>query len=56
MLSTMKISLTNEQMRDLIIQHEKTRDGRIRDRIKSVIHASNGWNPEDMVLSQKQIF
>ena len=48
MLSTMKIALTNEQMRDLITQHEKTRDGRIRDRIKAVIHASNGWSPEEI--------
>ena len=44
----MKIALTNEQMRYLITQHEKTRDGRIRDRIKAVIHASNGWSPEEI--------
>ena len=44
----MKITLTDEQKQTLIIQHDTTRDGRVRDRIKAVIHASNGWSPEDL--------
>lgn len=44
----MKITLTNEQKQELKIQHSTTRDGRVRDRIKAVIHASNGWCPEEI--------
>ncbi len=44
----MKITLTNEQKQELTIQHSTTRDGRVRDRIKAVIHASNGWSPEEI--------
>ncbi|EPM7912098.1 IS630 family transposase, partial [Vibrio alginolyticus] len=44
----MKITLTNEQKLELQIQHSTTRDGRVRDRIKAVIHASNGWSPEEI--------
>lgn len=46
MLGDMKITLSNEQKLTLINQHDTTRDGRVRDRIKAVIHASNGWSPE----------
>lgn len=46
MLGDMKITLSNEQKITLINQHDTTRDGRVRDRIKAVIHASNGWSPE----------
>jgi transposase len=44
----MKITLSNEQKQALIIQHDTTRDGRVRDRIKAVIHASNEWSPEEI--------
>ena len=44
----MKMILTNHQKQALKIQHDKTRDGRVRDRIKSVIHASNGWSAEEI--------
>ena len=50
MLVAMKITLTNEQKLELQIQHRTTRDGRVRDRIKAVIHASNGWSPEERAL------
>lgn len=48
MLGTMKIILTTLEKQALKVQHGKTRDGRVRDRIKSVIHASNGWNAEEI--------
>lgn len=44
----MKMILTSHQKQALKIQHDKTRDGRVRDRIKSVIHASNGWSAEEI--------
>lgn len=44
----MKISLSNQQKQNLLIQHDTTRDGRVRDRIKAVIHASNNWSPEEI--------
>lgn len=44
----MKITLTNEQKQELKIQHSTTRDGRVRDRIKAVIHGSNGWIAEEI--------
>jgi DNA-directed RNA polymerase specialized sigma24 family protein len=43
-----KMILTNHQKQALKILHDKTRDGRVRDRIKSVIHASNGWSAEEI--------
>ena len=46
MLLMMKMILTSPQKQALKIQHDKTRDGRVPDRIKSVIHASNGWSAE----------
>ena len=33
----MKVALTDAQKRQLNIQHDSARDGRIRDRIKAVI-------------------
>lgn len=48
MLSTMKITLTNQQKQELKVLHDTTRDGRVRDRIKAVIHASNGWSPREI--------
>ena len=44
----MKMTLTFNEKQKLLAQHSTTRDGRVRDRIKSVIHASNGWSPEEI--------
>lgn len=44
----MKIILTRPEKQALLSQHSTTRDGRVRDRIKSVIHASNGWSAEEI--------
>lgn len=44
MLCPMKITLTKEQKQALDYQHDKTRDGRVRDRIKAVLLASEGWS------------
>ncbi len=44
MLRPMKIRLTKEQKQALDIQHDKTRDGRVRDRIKAVLLTSEGWS------------
>ena len=40
----MKLFLTPSEKQTLVSQHNTTRDGRVRDRIKSVIHASNDWS------------
>ena len=39
----MKLFLTPSEKQTLVSQHNTTRDGRVRDRIKSRIHARNGW-------------
>jgi transposase len=39
----MKISLTEEQKFHLEVQHKFERDGRVRDRIKAVLLANEGW-------------
>ena len=44
----MKLLLTPSEKQALISRHSTTRDGRVRDRIKSVIHASNGLTPEEI--------
>jgi transposase len=44
----MKMTLTSDEKQTLLAQHAPTRDGRVRDRIKSVIHASNGWSPSEI--------
>ncbi len=44
----MKIALTFNEKQSLLAQHSTMRDGRVRDRIKSVIHASNGWSPAEI--------
>ncbi|SFU54546.1 hypothetical protein SAMN05421784_1112 [Xenorhabdus koppenhoeferi] len=36
----MKINLTNDQKKALELMHDTTRDGRVRDRIKAVLLAS----------------
>jgi len=48
MLETMKMTLTFNEKQELLAQHNTTRDGRVRDRIKSVIHTSNGWSPSEI--------
>jgi len=40
---SMKIVLSDLQKKQLETQHAQTRDGRIRDRIKAVLLASEGW-------------
>lgn len=44
MLRPMKVTLTYKQKHELENQHDKTRDGRVRDRIKAVLLASEGWS------------
>lgn len=44
MLSHMKIFITVEQKIELERLHDTTRDGRIRDRIKAILLASEGWS------------
>ncbi|MEX6253044.1 hypothetical protein [Providencia hangzhouensis] len=48
MLTIMKITLTNEQKQKIKIQHSTTRNGRVCDHIKAVIHACNGWSAEEI--------
>ncbi len=42
MLHIMKMTLTKKQKQELESQHDMTRDGRVRDRIKAVLLASEG--------------
>ena len=44
----MKLFISSSEKQTLKSLHNTTRDGRVRDRIKSVIHASNGWSPEEI--------
>ncbi|CSB15209.1 transposase [Vibrio cholerae] len=44
MLRSMKITLTPQQKLQLEEMHDSTRDGRVRDRIKAVLLASEGWS------------
>lgn len=44
MLSLMKMTLTDKKKKELECSHESTRDGRLRDRIKAVLLASEGWS------------
>ena len=44
MISTIKIILTPQQKQQLEQTHDSTRDGRVRDRIKAVLLASEGWS------------
>jgi len=39
-----KIKLTKEQKIELEYRHDKTHDGRERDRIKAVLLCSEGWS------------
>ncbi len=51
--------LTDEDRNNLRLQHKKERDGRIRDRIKSVILFDQGWTPkriaEALLISEDSI-
>lgn len=38
--------LTDEEREQLKQKHRKERDGRVRDRIKSVILSDHGWTPK----------
>ncbi|MPS32627.1 MULTISPECIES: hypothetical protein [unclassified Salinivibrio] len=40
----MKVALNKQQKRELGRQHEIICDGRVRDRIKAVLLASEGWS------------
>ncbi|SET62205.1 Transposase [Thorsellia anophelis DSM 18579] len=44
----MYIPLTDKEKSELLHQHAKTRDKRVCDRIKAVIHASNGWSVREI--------
>lgn len=46
----MKITLTPQQKLQLEQMHDSTRDGRVRDRIKAVLLASEGWS--QLMISQ----
>ncbi len=48
MLRQMKVTLTDAQKRLLKSQHNSTCDGRVRDRVKAVIHSSNGWTAKEI--------
>ena len=50
MLHTMKIILTPQQKQRLEEKHDSTRDGRVRDRIKAVLLAYEGWS--QVMISQ----
>ena len=43
MLANMKIELSNQKKKQLERMHDSARDGRVRDRIKAVLLASEGW-------------
>ncbi len=44
MLRSMKMTLTPQQKLQLEEMHDSTRDGLVRDRIKAVLLASEGWS------------
>lgn len=44
MLSNMKIFITEQQKAELERLHDSSRDGRVRDRIKAILLASEGWS------------
>jgi Spy/CpxP family protein refolding chaperone len=41
---TMKIILTPQQKQQLEEMHDSALDGRVRDRIKAALRASEGWS------------
>lgn len=40
----MKVTLSPQKKKELEQMHDSTRDGRVRDRIKAVLLASEGWS------------
>ena len=40
----MKVTLSPQMKKELEQIHDSTRDGRVRDRIKAVLLASEGWS------------
>lgn len=52
MLNIMKIHLTSEQRTTLRILHKSSRDSRIRDRIRCVLLADDGWSAAMIAKSQ----
>ena len=46
--SMQKINLTSDQKHKLMRLHHSTRDKRVCDRIKAIIHYSNGWPTRQM--------
>lgn len=40
----MKVTLSSEKKKELELMHDSTRDGRVRDRIKAVLLASESWS------------
>ena len=44
----MSLFISPAEKQALLSLHKTTRDGRIRDRIKSVIHADNGWSVDEI--------
>lgn len=44
MLALIKIFITDQQKTELERLHDITRDGRVQDRIKAILLASEGWS------------
>lgn len=44
----MSLFISPAEKQALLSLHKTTRDGRVRDRIKSVIHADNGWSVDEI--------
>jgi transposase len=44
----MMIKLTPEEIQILKLNHRRERDGRVRDRIKAVVHHNSGWSNEEI--------
>ena len=42
------MTLTAEEIQTLKLNHKRERDGRVRDRIKAVIHHNNGWSNQEI--------
>ncbi len=42
------MTLTAEEIQTLKLNHKRERNGRVRDRIKAVIHHNNGWSNQEI--------
>ena len=51
-LADMKIHLTSEQRIGLKMLHKNSRDTRVRDRIRCVLLAADGWSAAMIAMSQ----